>query len=175
MKIAKYLGAVLLVLGILFLSLGLAVPTFDYSSSVTINAPIEKCWTVLQDTSRMKRWVEGFERMTLREGEAGKSGAVYELVIQQDKLYVMQETVKELRAPELASFELANDVMRSKYEFKLSGEGSRTRITSVYHIEGNNMIWKSILFVSKSYLQTGSQNQLDLLKIEIESGDLQFE
>ena len=93
MKTIKYLGALLLVLIILFLSLGLFVSSFEYSANVTIQAPIEKCWAVLNDTSRMKNWIPGFERITLLEGEAAKSGAVYEVVIRQDELYIMQERV----------------------------------------------------------------------------------
>ena len=175
MKTIKYLGALLFIVLILFLSLGLFVSSFEYSADVAIQAPIEKCWAVFNDTSRMKNWIPGFERITLLEGEAAKPGAVYEVVIRQDELYIMQERVREMTAPQLASFELTNDVMRLEYEYRFSATASGTNITSHYTVHGTNLIWKSILFISKSYLQTAASNQLDQLKIEIELGELEFD
>lgn len=175
MKIVKYAGIALGALVVAFICLGLFVPAFEYSSSVRVNAPVEKCWSVLHDTSRMKKWMPGFVRLTLKRGEPMSPGATYEIVIRQDKLYVMSEILKEVRVPEFATYELTNDVMKSEYDFKLISKNSQTEITSHYKVTGNNLIWKSILLLSKSYLQSESQKELVLLKIEIESGELEFD
>lgn len=171
----KYLGIVVTILLAVFISLGLAIPSFEYTSVVSINASPGKCWAVLHDTSRMKNWVPGFERLTLKSGNHFQAGAVYELIIRQKERYVMREVVREMKVPELANFELTNDVLRSEYNFMLAPKDSKTEITARYSITGNNLIWKSILVLSKSYLQNGSQTQLDLLKIEIETGDLEID
>ncbi len=171
----KYLGIVVTILLAVLISLGLAIPSFEYTSVVSINASPGKCWAVLHDTSRMKKWVSGFERLTLKSGNHFQAGAVYELIIRQKERYVMREVMKEIKAPELASFELTNDVLRSEYDFMLAPKDSKTEITAHYSITGNNLMWKSILVLSKSYLQDEAQTQLDLLKIEIETGDLEFD
>ena len=175
MKILKYLGIVITILLVVFLSLGLAIPSFDYTSVVLINASPEKCWAVLHDTSRMKKWMPGFERPTLKSGVHFQTGAVYELIIRQEERYVMREVVKAVKMPERSSYELTNDILKSEYDFNLVPKGSKTQIITHYHITGNNLIWKSIFALSKSYLQKGSQTQLDLLKVEIETGDLEFD
>ena len=175
MKILKYLGIVITILLVVFLSLGLAIPSFDYTSVVSINAPPEKCWGVLHDTSRMKKWMPGFERLTLKSGAHFQTGAVYEFIIHQEERYVMQEVVKAVKMPERSCYELTNDVLKSEYDINLVPKDSKTQITAHYRITGNNLIWKSILALSKSYLQKGSQTQLDLLKVEIETGDLEFD
>lgn len=175
MKIVKYAGIALTVLALTFICLGLFVPTFEYSSSVQVSAPAEKCWSVLHDTSRMKKWMPGFVRLTLKSGEPLSPGARYEIVIRQDKLYVMPEILKEVKVPEFATYEMTNDVMKSEYDFKLISKNSQTEITSHYKVTGNNVLWKSILLLSKSYMQSESKKELELLKIEIESGDLEFD
>ena len=175
MKILKYLGIVITILLVAFLSLGLAIPSFDYTSVVSINASPEKCWAVLHDTSRMKKWITGFERLTLKSGVHFQTGAVYELIIHQEERYAMQEVVKAVKMPERSSYELTNDVLMSEYDITLVPKDSKTQIIAHYRIIGNNLIWKSILALSKSYLEKGSQTQLDLLKVEIENGDLEFD
>lgn len=169
MKILKYAGITVVALVISFFGLGLFVPSFDYASVVTVNASPENCWAALQDSSRMKNVMPGLVRITLKRGEHLKAGAEYEIVIRQDKIYIMQETLKEVRPPEWAAYELTNDVMTSVYHYQLIPKSSQTEIHNLYQVTGNNLVWKSILFLSKSYLQQASQLQLDMLKKEIES------
>ena len=175
MKILKYFGIVIAVLLAIFLSLGLLTPSFDYSAEVSINAPVQKCWDVLQDTSRMKKWTPGFKSLTLKSGNHLQAGARYEIVILQEELYVMQEKITAVKAPESISFELKNDVLTSVYDFKLVSRDSKTELTAHYHVTGSNLIWKSVLSLSKSYLKDAAQKQFELLKVEVETGELEFD
>lgn len=105
MKMIKYLGIVVTFLLAVFISLGLAIPAFDYTSVVFINASPEKCWAVLHVRSRMKKWMPGFKRLTLKSGVHFQTDAVYELIIRQEERYVMQEVVKAVKMPERSSYE----------------------------------------------------------------------
>jgi hypothetical protein len=80
---------------------------------------------------------------------------------------VMREKLIEVRAPAKISYEPDNDVLKSAYSFTFEGTTSTT-ITSHYKITGNSMLWKSILFLSKSYMINSGQGQLDALKKVIE-------
>lgn len=175
MKILKYLGIVMLTLVLAFLSLGFFVKSFEYSTSTSVVAPPEKCWVVLHDTTRMKTWMHGFKRVELKSGQDMQPGAVYEITVVQDKRYIMRETLKEVKAPTFAAYELTNEVMKSDYNFTLVSRNGMTEITSHNRVAGNNLIWRSILFLSKSYLEGSSQTQLDLLKLEIETGEVEFD
>ncbi len=97
-----------------------------------------------------------------------QAGAQYEFVVLQDQLYVMQEVLKEVDPPNLVRYEMTNEVMVSEYDFTLTQDKSHTEITNHYRVIGKNIWWKTILFVSKSYLRSSSQEQLELLKREIE-------
>ncbi|MBY0436337.1 MAG: SRPBCC family protein [Cyclobacteriaceae bacterium] len=175
MKILKYIGITVLSLVAIFIAVGLAVPSFSYEASVVVNAPPQKCWSVLHDTSRMKRWMNGFQRLTLTSGEWMKPGSSYEIVLQQDKLYAMPEKLIDLKEPEWATFQLTNDVLTSDYTFRLTGQGLKTEIRAAYKVTGTNILWRSILFLSKSYLQKEAQKQMDLLLLEIETGEVEFD
>jgi len=59
-------------------------------------------------------------------------------------------------------------VLKSEFSFSFEGTTSTT-ITSRYKIKGNNILWKSILFLSKSYMTSEGQKQLEGLKKVIES------
>ena len=171
MKILKYTGITITLLIVLFLGVGLFIPRFEYSASTQVNINPEKCWTILHDTTRMKKWLPGFVSLTLTKGEYLQVGSVYEIVLLQDKLYRMQETMKAVNPPQWVSFVLINDVMKSEYSFRLTGNSTQTEIQSHYTVTGNNLIWRSILLLSKSYLQKNAQDQLDSLKAVIETGN----
>lgn len=175
MKILKYIGITVLGLVAIFIAVGLAVHSFSYEASVVVNAPPQKCWSVLHDTSRMNRWMNGFQRLTLTSGEWMKPGSSYEIVLQQDKLYIMPEKLIDLKEPEWATYQLTNDVLTSDYTFRLTGQGLKTEIKAAYKVTGTNVIWRSILFLSKSYLQQEAQKQMDLLLLEIETGEVEFD
>jgi uncharacterized protein YndB with AHSA1/START domain len=168
MKVLKIAGIGIGALIIAALSVGLLVPSFEYQSSVQVNASPEKCWKVFHDSKQMNKWMEGFESLTLRKGDSLAMGSRYEIVIHgHDKRMVMIETITEVKSPEKISYELNNDVLKSEYTFSFEG-GATTAITNHYKITGNNIFWRSILFLSKSYMTNASQSQLTLLKKVIE-------
>lgn len=155
-------------IGILFLGLGWVVPTYEYQSSVTVNANPEKCWEVFHDLNKMNRWLEGFESLTLKSGEPLAPGSLYEIVINDEgHRMVMSEKIIAVNAPARISYELNNDVLKSEFSFSFEGTDS-TVIKSQYKITGNNIFWKALLFLSKSYMTRSGQAQLDLLKKVIE-------
>ncbi|HRI80473.1 MAG TPA: SRPBCC family protein [Cyclobacteriaceae bacterium] len=170
MKILKYSVIVIVVILILFFSIGLAIPNFEYSTRVQVHAAPEKCWKVMHDTSRMKKWLQGFVSLTLIRGENFQPGSLYEIVLVQDKEYRMQETIKEVRPPEWVAYLLSNDVMISDYNFKFTGDPRHTEIEAHYSVSGKTFVWRSVLWLSKSMLQSKAQEQLNLLKAEIETG-----
>ena len=168
MKALRIILYTLTVALLLFLSLGILFPSYEYQSSIVVRAAPEKCWEVFHDTIKMSEWLEVFESLTLKSGEPLSTGSMYELVVNDEgHRMVMSEKIKEVTAPVSASFELDNDVLKSEYSFAFKGTTSTT-ITSHYKITGNNILWKSILFLSKSYMVNAAQQQLEALKKVIE-------
>jgi uncharacterized protein YndB with AHSA1/START domain len=168
MKILKIAAVILAILIISFLFVGIVSPSYEFTCSVQVKASPEKCWSVYQDTTQMKQWNEGFQSLKLKSGEYRKPGSVYELIIVQDKMYVMSQKLTDIQEPAHASFELDNDVMKSKYTFSFTREGNETLIQNHYHVTGNNPFWKSILFLSRTMIESKMNEELILLKKEIE-------
>jgi uncharacterized protein YndB with AHSA1/START domain len=169
MKIIKIILTSLVILVLSFLSIGLFVPSYEYQNSVTVAASPQKCWDIFHDTTLMSQWMDGFESVTLKEGEYLAVGSNYEIVINSgNERMVMQEQLLQIKAPEKITYQLDNDVLKSEYTFSFEG-AETTTITSRYKITGANLIWRSILFLSKSYMADQSQAQLDGLKKVIEN------
>jgi len=168
MKVLKIIGIVLAAIIILSLSVGIIVPSYDYKVTVQVNATPEKCWKVFHNTKLMSKWMQGFESLTLIKGDSLTIGSQYEIVIfGHDKRMVMNETITEINAPTKISYELINDVLKSEMTFSFDGN-SATTISSHCKVTGNNILWRSILFFSKSYMTKASQSQLTALKKVIE-------
>jgi uncharacterized protein YndB with AHSA1/START domain len=169
MKIIKIILAALAGIVLLFLSIGLLFPSYEYQSSIAVNASPEKCWAAYHDTTKMRQWLDGFKSLTLKNGEPLSSGSLYEIVItEDDHRMVMSEKIIEVNAPTKVSYELNNDVLKSEFSFSFEGTSSTT-ITTKYKITGNNVLWKSILLLSKSYMTGEAQKQLNGLKKVIET------
>lgn len=169
MKTLKVILIFLAGLIIVFFSIGLLFPTYEYQSTVAVNTSPEKCWAVFHDIKKMDRWLEGFESLTLKSGEPLTTGSIYEIVVTDDShRMVMSEKILKVRTPTMISYELNNDVLKSEFSFSFEGTTSTT-ITSKYKITGNNILWKAILFLSKSYVTNTGQEQLKALKKVIEN------
>src|SRR6478736_310561 len=100
MKIVKIVLIALAAIVLLFLSIGLIFPSYEYQSSIAVNASPEKCWAVYHDTKRMSEWLDGFESLTLKTGEQLANGSTYEIIITDDgHRMVMNEKIIEVNAP----------------------------------------------------------------------------
>src|SRR5258706_14294988 len=116
----------------------------------------------------MSKWMDGFESLMLKTGDSLAIGSQYEIIVHgHDKRMVMSETITEINAPAKVSYELNNDVLKTEFTFSFEGVSSTT-ITSHNKVAGNNILWKSILFLSKSYMTNARHDQLTLLKKVIE-------
>lgn len=168
MKALKIIGIALTIMVIIFFCIGLVVPSYEYGSTIEVNAPIEKCWKTFHDTKKMNQWLKGFESITLKSGDSLAVGSVYEIAVRDgNNRMVMSERITDIKTPAKISYELTNDVLKSEFSFSFEGTSS-TKITNRYKVTGNNPAWKSILFLSKSYMSSSAENQLTLLKKVIE-------
>lgn len=168
MKVFKIVLIALLLIIIFFFMTGIFVPTVQYSNSIVVAAPAEKCWQVLHDTSQMAKWMQGFKSLELKSGQPLEAGSTYQIVIEQDERMVMQEELKEIRENEFVAFELNNDMLKSEFSYTLVPSGDSTHITTQYEVTGKNLLWKSIFALSSSYYSESDEKMLQGLKRTIE-------
>jgi uncharacterized protein YndB with AHSA1/START domain len=171
MRFLKIFSVIVGISIVAFLALvGVFFPSYEYSHSIEVNAPQQKCWTAFHDTASVKNWLDGFESITLKSGQALQRDARYELVISdRGERMVMEEIVTDIVAPEHITYLLTNDVLTSEYTFTFTPRSDNiTTVENHYCVTGNNILWKSILLLSKSYMSDASQQQLKKLKSVIE-------
>ena len=166
MKILKITGAAIGLLTAVFILLGVFFSDFEYKNSVVVEATPEKCWNVFHDPSSMNDWMPGFQSLTLKSGEYLQKGSVYEVVITDNgETMVMEETITDIEPGKTVSYKLTNDVLTSVYSFTFSPlSDNQTRIESHYTITGKNLLWRSVLFLSKSMIRRSTQEQLEGVK-----------
>ncbi len=169
MKLLKYVALFLVVVAAAFLLVGVVAPTFTYESRVEVNAPLEKSWAVFNDVSLMGEWLIGFKSVETLSGQPGAVGSKYKMVFEEDgRLMEMTETITAFQPNEEFAFELDADPMIAKVDVRFSGDDQKTEIVALNHMDGKNLIWKSILRLSKSSMEKRGQLVYDNLKSLIE-------
>lgn len=169
MKILKILGIAIALLIAAFLIIGIAVPSFEYGSAITVHSTQQRCWEIFHDTLEMKSWNASFKSLTLKEGTYFQPGSTYELIMKDgEEQMVMTETITSIDPPRKVSYAMTNDVLQSEFSYAFETLGDSTKIESRYKVAGNNILWRSILYISKSYLNDTSEAQLRALKKHIE-------
>ena len=171
MKSLRIIFIVLSGIVVVFLGIGMIVPSYEYELSIVANANPAKCWAAFHDAKKMNAWLDGFESLTLKGGVLLSPGSTYEIIINENgHRMIMTEKIVEVSVPNRIVYELNNDVLKSEFSYAFEGSTS-TRITSKYKIAGNSIVWKSILFLSKSYMTRSAQAQLEKLKKVIETNE----
>jgi len=170
MKILKYVLGVIAVLAVIFLLIGVFVPTFSYESRVVVEAAREHSFTVFSDANRMGEWISNFESIDLISGNPKQIGGKYRLVItEEDERMVMTETVTAFDENEFYAFKLDNDVMLADVEIRFSGDETSTEIVATTKVDGKGFFWRSLLPLFKSMMTERAQQDYDKLKQVIEA------
>jgi uncharacterized protein YndB with AHSA1/START domain len=134
MKFLKITGVVVGLLVVVFFSLGIFFPAFEYDGAVVVKSTPEISWRTFHDDKIRGKWMDGFRSLTLKKGEHLQPGAVYELVIaDSNEVYTMEEEIISIAPPSQISYVLTNDVMKSTYTFVFTDQrDGSTKIESHY-------------------------------------------
>ena len=81
MKVLKYVLVTILGLVVLFFAVGLIKSSVSYGAEITVNKPVKEAWAVAEDPTKYDQWLEGFQSMELIEGEYGKVGSKYRIIV----------------------------------------------------------------------------------------------
>ena len=170
MKILKIILGLVVGLALVFFAVGIFAPSFTYENKVEVNASVEKAWAIFTDQSRMGDWLTGFQSMETISGNPGEVGSKYRMIfVENGEEMVIMEEVTAFQENKLFGFTLDADPLISDVEVKFTGDESKTEITATNHVEGKNLLWKSMLRIMKSMIANRGQEQYDKLKEIIES------
>ncbi|MFT6851334.1 MAG: hypothetical protein ACJATA_002155 [Sphingobacteriales bacterium] len=152
MKVLKYILAGLVLIVLLLVILGLVKKELKYSTTVTIEKPIEHVWDVLMDHELAPEWLKGITKYEIVSGEMGAEGSVYMVYFNEDgEEIVMEETALEIVKNERYKFALTNPVMSSTIEINLvSIDENTTELTSSTVAKGAHVVWNAVFYIMKS-------------------------
>ncbi len=170
MKKIFWILLALVVLIVLFFSVGLVKPHIQYESKVTVERPVDRSFIVFIDGSKMDQWLTGFKGIQLVSGMPNFPGSIFNLTLEiNGREVTLKEEVLDFRWNELFSVRIQHDFMTIENVNEFVAEGMKTEITATYRLTGKNIFWRSVLVFSRGKMKQRAQNDFDSLKRVIES------
>ena len=170
MKYLKYLLALLVVLALLFISIGIFKPVVSYESEVMVNKPAKEAWAVMSDVSKLPEWLNGFKKTELVSGQANTVGAVSNVYFVEDgQETVIKETITNIKANELMAMQFSMDFMDMDYEMSFEETSGKTRVKTVSTTTGNGLFAKSMVALMGGAMKDQEDVNLKNLKKVIET------
>ncbi len=168
-KFLKYFSITILVLVILFFSLGIIFPTISYESKITVNKPVETSFGVFTNAFKLSDWVIGLKGIGWISGGQNEVGSKWKFIVTQNgKDYELIQTLKAYKKNELFLSNSDNELFIVDVEVKFISKGTSTEIIATSHLSGKNIFWRSVFVLGKFYLNKNDQKMYDKLKEVIE-------
>ena len=160
----------ILIMLILFFSIGLIKPTVSYENEVMIERPVDKSFMVFTDVSKMGEWLTGFKKMERIKGLPTLPGSLIRMTMEMNgkEISVTQEVI-DFKWNKLFSFRLHHESMTIDCEYTFVSSEMNSEIHSIMIVEGKNLFWRSINLFIKRKMKKQNQDDLDKLKALIEA------
>jgi len=171
MKFLLQIAAVLIIVAGLFFLLGYLVSEQRNINEVQVKAPIELCWDICQDESRLSEWMEGVSGIQLVAGAAGQVGSKQKVIMSsvENSTSELQRTITKVSKPTVFSYDYTNDMMTGRSEITFLARDSITTIKSTDIFSGKKLWLRSTLYLMKSSINRKTQAQYEKLKDIIEN------
>lgn len=175
MKIIKYLlGGIALII-VVFLALGFLKPEISYDCEVWVEKPMKEAWAVTQDKTKLKDWLEGFQKVEHISGTPGTIGAVSNVYFNTDgQQMVIEETITGFVPNKSISMSFGSDFMNMDYQLSMSRQEGKTKISSSTIAVGNGMFSKSIMVLLSTSIRAEEEKNLSNLKRVIEENSYNY-
>ena len=142
-----------------------------FSVSLEVDKPIQHCWDILMDESRMAEWAIGFQSIETIEGEPMTVGSKHKMVFEErGKELVFIETVKVIDPPGEFTFDLDHEVMNSTVSMTLESVGAERTLLS-NHTDGRptKLLLKIMMPFMVPQMKKRQFQQLENLKAIMEA------
>lgn len=169
MKYLKNTLIVLAALSALLIALGLVFPRVGYQVELTVNKPLPETWAVLQDTSKLSLWLEGFQKIEPISGLPGTAGAVSNIhFLENGNTVTIKETITDLQPPSLIAMHYESAFMDMDYNIQLINDFGKTIILSNTGAVSSDPLSWLIMVTMRYFLIKQEETNLANLKKAIE-------
>ncbi len=141
MKTVKIIITFLIILTVFFLGTGLIIKESSYTSTITINEPLEKTFATFTDLSSISKWNPEYNAIEIIDLKPGITGSIFDIkVIHNNQTTIIREKVLAY-------------VKNEKYTLYIDKEGVIERDDYTFRSEGPyTVINLSSSYQAKSYL-----------------------
>ncbi|MBI3501505.1 MAG: hypothetical protein HY063_06905 [Bacteroidetes bacterium] len=168
-KFLKYFFITILLLAVIFFSLGIIFSTITYESKVNVNKPVETSFGVFTNAMKLSDWVIGLKGIGWISGGQNEIGSKWIFIVtQHGSDYKLTQTLKEFKKNELFVTNADNELFTDDVEVKFIPNGTSTDIVATSHLSGKNIFWKSAFVCAQSLLRKQDQEMYNKLKEVIE-------
>lgn len=168
-RILRFVLPILIIL-ILFFSIGLIKPLVSYENEVFIERPVDKSFMVFTDVNKMGEWITGFKKMEMIKGMPTLPGSLIRMTMEiNGKEIMVTEEVVEFKWNKIFSFRLYHKSMTIDCEYTFVSSEMNSEIHSNMTVKGKNLFWRSVNLFMKGKMKKQNQDDLDKLKALIEA------
>ena len=168
-KVIFYLLGIVVLLVVVFLSIGFFVPVIEYTTTVEINKPRDVTWAVLR---KRKDWIYGFKSFEQVSGVPNEVGSRTRVTVVRDGVEsTFDGELKNIRPPEMVESELSNNMLVHDAVVQLTDEGEKTLLISNEKITGRNPFYRSMFVLFKGRITSISAKNFDGLKQVVEGAE----
>jgi len=172
MRILKFLLKILAVIISLFFLSGLLFSKISYTTSQTINLPVDKTFALFNDGSQMKEWMVGLQSFKTIEEKPGVVGSRYQIVLDaQDTFTKMEELVTSYKENEKKSLKIESIEMIKQDNYIFQDVDNQTLIQNESTIEGKTYFLKCLYASFYIMMKRTDQEILDSFKTFAEKND----
>ncbi|MFI5164275.1 MAG: SRPBCC family protein [Bacteroidia bacterium] len=164
-KFLNYTSITILVIVIIFFSIGIIFPSISFESKITVNKPVETSFAVFTNPFKLSDWVTGLKGIGWISGAQHGVGSKWKfLVTKFGRDYELIQTMKVYKENELFVSNSDNELFSDDVEVKFISKGTSTEIIATSHFSGKNIFWRSVFVFARPFLQKDDQAMYDKLK-----------
>jgi uncharacterized membrane protein len=172
MKILKaLLVIVLLIFFAVFVASFLTPSEYKINVAVTVDANVEKSFSIFNDESNMQEWITGFVSLEKISGENNQVGSTYRVVMQDDgREMEMIETITTFKENEYFSFDLEHDDIYTSVDISFTAiDTTQTELVAKILFIPKAMFVRALMPFFEDAMKARQQNNYMNLKKLIEA------
>jgi uncharacterized membrane protein len=169
MKTVKIIITFLIILTVFFLGTGLIIKESSYTSTITINQPLEKTFATFTDLSTIPKWNPAYSAIEVVDLKPGITGSIFDIkVIHNNQTTIIREKVLAYVKNEKYTLYIDKDGVIERDDYTFSSDGSQTLINLNSSYQAKSYLLSCVLPFFKSKFKKIDEVFLNNLKTFVE-------
>jgi uncharacterized protein YndB with AHSA1/START domain len=161
-KVFRKIALVILVLLLIFLSLGLFIPKVTYETMGELEMPKEEVFALYNDMDKIKEWIPEIVEVETLVETPDKIGSEFRMIVENNGQEMeMMERVVDFVPNEKVALSFDAGMMLKKDVFTFEERGNTTLIKGSHEVEGSSYYTKCVFAFFKGPFQKIDQGYLD--------------